>query len=55
MKQKARVWKKDPPKLEVYKKTVDKNQSKSTRDLSSVNKSPEVIEKVLHQGSATCS
>jgi len=30
----------------------DKNQSKRTRDLSSVNKPPEVIEKVLHQGSA---
>jgi len=32
--------------------TVDKNQSKSTRDLSCVNKSPEVIEKVPRQGSA---
>jgi len=34
---------KDPTKLEVQ--NVDKNQSKHTRDISSISKSPEVTEK----------
>jgi len=37
---------KDSTKLEVT--TVDENQSKRTREISSVNKSPEVTEKAPH-------
>ena len=44
---------KDPSKLQV--ETCRRNQSKSTRGISSVNKYPELAEKILHRYTSTSS